>query len=124
VDQTILVVDDDPLIRTLVCRILTRGGYQVGEAADGREALKQVAIARPDLVLADLMMPVMNGDELVARLMSGSGSIPCILMSAFHTPPAVDGVPFLAKPFAVTSLLDLVAEMLPTRTESFPCRKR
>lgn len=122
-DRTILVVDDDPLVRTLVCRVLTRGGYQVDEAADGRQALKQVAITRPDLVLTDLMMPVMGGDELIAQLNGRPVSIPCILMSALHTPPPIDGVPFLPKPFAIDSLLDLVAETLPTPTASLPGRK-
>lgn len=122
--STILVVDDDPLIRTLINRVLTRSGYRIREASDGLLALEMVAIKRPALVLADLMMPRMNGDELVAQLTVGPDPISCILMSAFHSPPPMDGVPFLAKPFAIASLLALVTETVPRRTEPLPCRSR
>ena len=111
-DPTILVVDDDPDIRTLLRRVLGRAGYQVREAADGVQALEEVASERPALVLADLMMPRMNGDALIAQLMHGADAIPCILMSAFHSQPPVEDVPFLPKPFAIGYLLELVAETL------------
>jgi two-component system response regulator len=120
-DATILIVDDDPVIRSLIARVLTRVGYQVQEAEDGLSALDRIAITRPALVLTDLMMPRMKGDVLVARVMQGAKPIPCILMSAYHTNSPVAQVPFLAKPFAIPDLVQLVAAALPlpaTRTET------
>ena len=120
-DRTILVVDDDPTMRTLLRRVLTRAGYRVREAEDGVLALAQIAIERPVLVVADLMMPRMNGNELVTQLMHRLDPIPCILMSAFHNHPPVETVPFLAKPFGIGSLLDLVAETLTASNDSGRC---
>ena len=111
-DPTILVVDDEPAICTLLHRVLTRAGYRIQEANDGLLALEMVAIERPALVLTDLMMPRMKGDELVARLMQQPDPIPCILMSAFHSHPPIATVPFLAKPFTMAGVMELVAENL------------
>jgi two-component system response regulator len=114
---TILVVDDDPIIRTLINRVLTRAGYQVQEAEDGLSALDQIAVARPALVLTDLMMPRMNGDVLVGQVMQGPDPIPCILMSAYDTRSPLATVPFLSKPFAIPDLVHQVAAALtPTST--------
>jgi two-component system KDP operon response regulator KdpE len=66
----ILVVDDEPQIRTLLRNTLVRAGYQVVEAGSGREALGAVAIDRPDLVLLDLGLPDRDGLELVAMLVA------------------------------------------------------
>ena len=112
-DATILVVDDDPTIRTLITRVLTRAGYQVQEADDGLSALDLIAVSRPALVLTDLMMPRMKGDALIAQVRQPPDPIPCILMTAFHRDSPLDDVPFLAKPFEVADLLGLVAAIIP-----------
>ena len=109
---TILVVDDDPTIRTLITRVLTRVGYRVQEAEDGVSALDQIAMVRPALVLTDLMMPRMKGDALITQVMQDPDPIPCILMSAFHTDTSLLPVPFLSKPFAIPDLEHLVAAAL------------
>ena len=109
---TILVVDDDPTIRTLITRVLTRVGYQVQEAEDGLVALDQIAMTRPALILTDLMMPGMKGDALITQVMQDPDPIPCILMSAYHTDVTLLPVPFLSKPFAITDLEQLVAAAL------------
>jgi putative two-component system response regulator len=64
----ILVVDDDPAIVELLRRMLTREGYAVVAAADGQQALEQVAAHRPDLVLLDVTMPLMDGFTVCRRL--------------------------------------------------------
>src|SRR5206468_10739677 len=64
----VLVVDDEPQIRTLLKATLSRAGYAVVEAASGREALNAKAIDKPDLVLLDLGLPDRDGLELVTLL--------------------------------------------------------
>ena len=108
----ILVVDDDPTVRTLISRVLTRAGYQVAEADDGLSALEQIAVSRPALVLTDLMMPRMPGDALIAQVRQGPDPIPCILMTAFHRESSPAEVPLLGKPFAIADLMTLVAQMV------------
>jgi CheY-like chemotaxis protein len=81
---TILVVDDDPSIRSIVARILRREEYEVGEASDGREALEKMRAGAYDAVVLDLMMPVMDGFEVVHYLeRHEDAGTPCvIIMSA------------------------------------------
>ena len=68
--RDVLVIDDDPSTRMLCRRILTREGWVVREAADGERGLEQLQARRPTLVLLDLMMPGMDGFELLERLQS------------------------------------------------------
>src|SRR5213594_5089603 len=65
---TILAVDDDPTARELLVTVLGCAGHQLREAADGAEALTLAQAERPDLIIADLMMPTMDGFEFVRRL--------------------------------------------------------
>ncbi|MEO0326455.1 MAG: response regulator, partial [Myxococcota bacterium] len=67
-DGLVLVVDDDPAVRDTLKRALERSGYEVETAADGEEALDRVVEVRPSLVLLDLMMPKVDGFEVLARL--------------------------------------------------------
>ncbi|HEX8555171.1 MAG TPA: response regulator [Sphingomonas sp.] len=75
----IIVVDDETQIRRLLRAVLTRGGYQVVEATDGRAAVSLLAIERPDLVLLDLGLPDQDGLELVGRL---AAAAPVLVVSA------------------------------------------
>jgi CheY-like chemotaxis protein len=80
----ILVVDDEPDQRFLLRRIFERAGHQVSEAGDGAAALRAVRESRPDLVVTDMMMPVMGGAELIWRLRGepATASIPIVAASA------------------------------------------
>ena len=80
-DGTILVVDDEPEIRKAVSASLQAQGYEVHAAADGEEALRLAAIALPDLVILDLMMPVMDGLETCRRLRAWT-DVPILVLSA------------------------------------------
>lgn len=86
----ILVVDDDPTSRELLRRLLTTGGYNVRFAADGDEALTEIARHRPDLVVLDLMMPRVDGmrvlDEL--RASPATHNLPVIVVTAKDLGPA------------------------------------
>ncbi|MFA5962861.1 MAG: response regulator transcription factor [Sphingomonas sp.] len=67
-DTDILVVDDEPAIRTLVVRALARGGYRVREATDARAAVTAIAVRAPELVLLDLGLPDRDGLELIPAI--------------------------------------------------------
>ncbi len=84
---TVLVVDDEPTITEVVSRYLRRAGYRAETASDGAQALAAAARARPDLVVLDLMLPRIDGLEVMARLREqdragGVGPVPVILLTA------------------------------------------
>jgi two-component system, OmpR family, response regulator len=108
---TILVVDDDPHIRTLLDRVLTRAGYDVAQAEDGLAALAQVAAHAPDLILTDVQMPRLDGIGLARRLTGPAATIPVILMSGERV-PSEDAVPFILKPFALHTVLEVISYLL------------
>jgi signal transduction histidine kinase len=80
---TILIVDDEPNVREFIVKVLHRAGHQVVEAAQGVEALEQIRARRPDLVISDVLLPQMDGLELVRRLrqQSDTAQIPILMMS-------------------------------------------
>lgn len=106
--KTILIVDDESNMRFLLRMILEGAGYEVVEAAHGAAALARVAESSPDLIVTDLMMPVMNGRELIERLRGDpqTAEIPIVVVSANPrtTLDAVDAV--LAKPFDPDELIE------------------
>lgn len=99
--RKVLVVDDESSMRFLLRIILEGAGYEVSEAKHGAAALERVKESRPNLVVTDLMMPVMNGRDLVGRLRADpeTASIPILLLSANPNAvvAAVDAV--VGKPF-------------------------
>ncbi len=82
----ILVVDDNPTNRNMLCRRLQRQGYRTEEAANGEEALDRIATERFDLVLLDIMMPVMDGFEVLARMRADRHmrTVPVVVISALN----------------------------------------
>jgi CheY-like chemotaxis protein len=82
--KLILLVDDDPDFVEAVRVIVENGGYEVMVAYDGQEGLEAVQQRRPDLIVLDVMMPVMNGHEACAKLKGDkeTESIPIILLTA------------------------------------------
>lgn len=80
---TVLVVDDEPTIVEVVGRYLQRAGYETLEAADGLEALSLAERLRPDLIVLDIMLPGIDGTEVMRRLHEGPGNpLPVILLTA------------------------------------------
>ena len=111
--ETILVVEDEPAVRRLTCRILTREGYKVLEAADGPRAL-DTWDAHPseiDLLLTDVVMPGMSGKELAERL-----GIEPVFMSGYTddvmSRHGMDGLRLVQKPFDAQTLLGAVRSAL------------
>ena len=112
---TILVVDDERPVRELLAALLADGGHRVLTAGHGQQALEVVAAERPDLVISDLMMPVLGGAELCRRLKAGAGSMPVILMSSAHARQAegTGADAFIAKPFDLEAMEAVVGRWLP-----------
>jgi two-component system chemotaxis response regulator CheY len=104
-----MIVDDDHNLRVVIRMVLERASYEVAEAMHGKAALESFGVELPDLVIADLSMPVMNGVELIDRLRSNPAteSIPIILLSGLHVDSdvsrLVDAV--VLKPFEPADLL-------------------
>lgn len=113
-DATILVVDDEPDIRTVVRLMARSNGYQVVEAGNGREAVEVLAKrAEPiDAVLLDVTMPEMTGHEALPRLRELVPDLPVILVSGYdrsevaqHLSNPAAQTDFLPKPFTKEQLL-------------------
>jgi CheY-like chemotaxis protein len=110
--RTVLVVEDEQPVQQLVADLLEDEGYHVMVASDGAQGLALAQAERPDLVVTDLMMPVMTGVELCRRLKSNERTrqVPIVVMSAAGASQArgLGADAFLAKPFDLEALLALV----------------
>ena len=109
---TILLVDDNAEVRSLMARILREDGYHVVEAADGAAALDVIALAtRVDLLVTDVVMPGLSGFDLASHVIA-DWNVPVLFVSAF--PLSGDDIsgPVLQKPFAPSGLLDTVRGLL------------
>jgi len=121
--ETILVVEDEDVVRALACRGLREQGYTVLEARHGREALDRVEEGRHviDLVISDVVMPELNGRELGSRLTALQPELPVLYMSGYTGDDVIQrgllepGVPFQQKPFTPQGLARKVREMLDGR---------
>jgi two-component system response regulator HydG len=119
---TILVADDDPGLRESLERTLTREGYRVITASDGRAALERLQAGSIDLVLTDLKMPGLSGLDLLRAAKAMSPDIDVILLTAFGTvEEAVKAMKegaydFLSKPFRREQLLKLIDKALERRS--------
>lgn len=113
---TVLVVDDERYIVDFVGILLEEEGYRVARAYDGQQAWELTCSLRPDLIISDVMMPKMNGLELVRRIRESHDvpDMPVILMSAVTKLDSnwIEGVSFLPKPFDIDQMLDLVTNEL------------
>lgn len=116
IPKWILVADDDDAIRTLWTRVLTRAGYRVLTAANGREALDLMRAVVPDLLILDLRMPEMSGSALLDALGRSPvlERIPVLIVSGFledespHESSRLNIVGRLPKPMRSADLVDAV----------------
>ena len=113
----VLAVDDEPPILSLLTTALEAEGYQVEFATNGRDALDMIKRQAPDAILLDLMMPDLDGWQLIEVLRADpvTSQIPIIILSAAYDAvkhPALGSLVFLAKPFDLGMLLILVEDAL------------
>ncbi|MEY4694559.1 MAG: Response regulator MprA [Pseudomonadota bacterium] len=121
---TILLVDDEDLLREGVREILEMSDYTVIEARDGEEALSQFAVNNVDMVISDVVMPNMDGVDLVSRLRESFPDIPILTISGgsrvvsarFGLDSALmsGANASLTKPFTAKQLIEKVKELLPS----------
>jgi two-component system, cell cycle sensor histidine kinase and response regulator CckA len=118
--ETLLVVEDEPLVLELAARALSSRGYRVLTASDGEEALR-VASEFPepiDMLVTDVIMPKMNGSEMAQRLLEQRPNTPVLFMSGYtddalaHHGVLDDGVHFLQKPYRPEALARRVRALL------------
>jgi CheY-like chemotaxis protein len=121
--ETILIVEDEPAVLRMASRALRSQGYAVLEAANGAEALELLSRApcAVDLVLSDVVMPILNGRELSERLAVDRPEIRVLFMSGYTDDDIVrrgllqPGAPFLQKPFVAADLSRKVRDVLDAR---------
>ena len=109
---TILVVDDEDLVRNFMSRVLLRAGYVVSSASNGREALTVLKAAAVALVITDIRMPEMDGLELGRRISQLSLAPPVVYASASDNPPPGTTDWYLQKPFTAAELTGMVRDIL------------
>jgi CheY-like chemotaxis protein len=111
---SVLVVDDDEVVRLIARRSLEAAGYHVWEASDGTQALGYLLQGVVDVVVTDIRMPKMDGWELLTHLRSMSPRIPTLLMSGYdiHLGTSEISELVLAKPFRPEQLTNLVRQLL------------
>jgi DNA-binding NtrC family response regulator len=118
-ERPILVVDDEPSIRSLVAEALELEGYTVMTACDGREALKLIERSPPALLILDLWMPRLNGPALAEALAERGIVLPIVVMTASNAADpwarAIDARAYLQKPFDLADFLDAIEHILDGR---------
>lgn len=116
--RTVLIVEDDGVIRSAIAEMLRDEGYVVHTAANGEEGLHAIGEHRPDLAIVDLMMPVMDGWELLRRQRSDPdlASIPTLVLSASTTDgmeaaKQLGATAFLPKPYDIDALAAMADQL-------------
>ncbi len=134
--RDVLLIDDDVAMRSMLVRAMTRSGYVVHEAGDGHEGLRILEERPIGLVITDIIMPELEGVELIFRIRKTNKTIPIIAMSGggrmspkgyLDVAKSCGASRSIAKPFEIDQLLSCVAELLagtgtgsPERTQEKP----
>ncbi|MEY4577993.1 MAG: hypothetical protein RL701_2696 [Pseudomonadota bacterium] len=121
--RTILLVEDVARVRELLARQLTRAGYRVHTAPHGVAALEHLAKNPVDLVLSDMIMPLLGGVELVQEIQQRHPEVQCLLMTGYSPEATQDSrleikVSVLRKPFSNAELLRVVQQTLMLRRQT------
>lgn len=119
---TILIADDDPLLQALLRHKLSAAGYNVVQVANGAAALDAMQSAKPDIVVLDAMMPVMDGFETLMRIKAdpATANTPVVMLTAIRRDADIAGglalgaVDYLSKPFSPDELVLRLARLVPS----------
>jgi two-component system, OmpR family, alkaline phosphatase synthesis response regulator PhoP len=114
--KTVLVADDELPLLNVLAAVLEYEGYRVVTATDGKEVLRRVSEEKPDVVLCDVMMPLMDGRDVYRTLRADPRyqHMPLVLMSAAYGSlelAGFDDVTFIAKPFDLDDIVQLVKRL-------------
>lgn len=118
--RAVLVVDDDPLILQVVATVLDLEEFEVRTAASAVAAIEALAVDVPDVVVSDVMMPGMDGLELVRRIRAEprTAALPVVLLTARDTDAdraagfTAGGDAYLTKPFSPLELIDAIQDLV------------
>lgn len=119
-EKRLLIIDDDDSLCEIFSLTMKNAGYQVADAADGEMGLAKAKVFKPHLIVLDLMMPKLNGFEVLRRLQSeGMGYIPVIVITGYSDPANAqivrsepNVVEFMQKPIKYAELPALIARLL------------
>jgi two-component system chemotaxis response regulator CheY len=120
----VLLVDDDAAMRELLMYLIARTYAEVtiAEAANGAEALRAALAQRPDLIISDCHMPIMDGLQLVRTLRGHGATMPIVMLSSepsiANAAQLAGATAFLAKPLAIRSFSQFLHTLLPNDTET------
>ena len=114
-DHAVLVVEDDRVLAETTRALLEWEGYRVRLASNGREALSEIRVKRPCIVLLDLMMPVMSGWDFMGELLRDPAvrDLPVIIVSAVAENAPSGATAVLKKPFEMAHLLSILEQHCP-----------
>lgn len=115
----ILLAEDDTVIRENICTYLEMSGYQCTACQNGKDAIEAIETETPDLIICDIMMPVMDGYEVFSELKKNSHTfaIPVIFLTAKADKTEIDkgiklGAEYVTKPFELKYLLSLIKDKI------------
>ena len=123
IGENVLIVDDDPHIREIIRFALKKSGFNTCEAPDGRQCLDIFSRQNPDLIILDILMPEMDGNEVCTKIRADS-EVPIIFLSGAQAPSpeyvrrcaeVVGGTHFLRKPCDHLELLDVLGRNIAQR---------
>lgn len=119
--QHILIIDDDAVIQSVFSQLLESKGYSVETASEGKEGLKKMHARTPDLIITDIMMPEMDGLEVVQNIRNYHPGLPVIAISGGMQTASMNFLPLaerfgackvFEKPLSLVKLLEAVQELL------------
>jgi CheY-like chemotaxis protein len=115
----ILIIDDEPQMRRLLARLLSGAGHTVHEAANGKNGIEWFHRVHPALVITDIVMPDMEGIEMIRELRQTAPTIPILAISGgsnlalyLRAATALGATAALAKPFGADEFLGIVTDLL------------
>jgi two-component system response regulator PilR (NtrC family) len=111
IERSILIVDADRDVVDLLGELLDEEGYRVRTAVDEEEAFREIAREPPDLVVADVNLPQVEGVTFTTQLRARGIGIPVVLLSTAYAEVDVPGVQFVPKPFDLEYIIEVIARI-------------